>query len=143
PMMPIVLEPLAPGEVISIVDDFHTVTSNTFGELTLHPSVPAGGAVDLSFVYALNPLPGRELHELTFQMKATPTQSGLPPLLPSDPVHILLSPEGQLHHHALFLEQAIHTNVVPEPSSALLMTLAGALLLLQRAGERKGRGEST
>lgn len=134
PMMPIVLEPLAPGEVISIVDDFHTVTSNTFGELTLHPSVPTGGAVDLSFVYALNHLPGREIHVLTFQMKATPTQAGLPPLLPSDPLHILLSPEGQLHHHALFLEQAIHTNVVPEPTSAIVLAIAGAFLLLRRAG---------
>jgi hypothetical protein len=122
--------PLAPGEVIRIEGALNTWTDTTqFGSLTLLEEVPAGGDSDVPILYSINGHPSNEIHVLKMIVSASSLTGG-PAILPSNPIYILLSPDGanmteKLHHESLFLEEYLSS--VPEPSSAGLLLLGFAL----------------
>ena len=86
--------------------------------------VPFGGVDDLDPLYEINTQPAGEIHVLRFILSAT-TAAGEPSaVLPSRPINVLLSPDGEspmqrLHHASLYLER--HMASVPEPSSLLAL----------------------
>jgi hypothetical protein len=124
------LTPLDPGEVIRIDGAQNTWTDSTqMGSLLLSPPLPAGGDPDISILYSINGHPHHEIHVLKFVLSAEPPSGG-PAFAPSDPLYVLLSPDGatmaeKLHHESLFLEEYLAN--VPEPSSAGLLLLGFAL----------------
>lgn len=137
------LVPLDVGELISLNGDYSTSTSDDLGTLILHPSIPVGGILDMGFAYVLNHLTQPEIHVLTFEMRAVPTQPDLPALQPSEPIYVLLAPDGpdpmaRLHHASLFLEERITT--IPEPSTTIIAAVA-ALVLIPWVSLQRSRGK--
>ncbi|MEM9185337.1 MAG: hypothetical protein AAGB00_02425 [Planctomycetota bacterium] len=126
------LEPLAPGTRISIsaVSD---ANSDSRGALVLVESVQAVGAADVDLYYQINGLPTDEIYVLTFILSAHPESGVAGAIAASDPISILLAPDGttpaeRLHHSAQFLEAYVAT--VPEPgvpAAAALFLLAGGV----------------
>lgn len=129
------LQPLDPGQLITVDGATDGVDSDGLGSITLFEDVPINGVTDLDLNYGINELPSGEIHVLRFILSATPNGGGAPSLEPSDPIHILLSPDGvgpleRLHHASLFLEQYVTT--IPEPSAFGEVVLAFACRTLGR-----------
>ena len=133
------LEPLAAGQVLTIDGPTETLNSENLGALTLLDEVPFGGVADLDLIYGINALPTVEIHVLRFGLTATPIGGRLPTVAASDPIYVLLSPDGdgpveRLHHASLFLENYLAT--VPEPSTGSLAILAAITLGRVRSRRR-------
>lgn len=129
------LKPLGAGEFISIIGPVGETDSAELGGVTLSSEIRSGGALDLDLVYQINALPENEIHVLEFILSAAPA-SGVPTTIrPSDPIYVLLSPDGatpaeRLHHASLFLET--HLATIPEPTSGALLAIALPLVLRTR-----------
>ncbi len=124
------LEGLAAGQVLTINGPSETIDSQGLGELTLLEEVPFGGVTDLDLVYGFNQMPADQIHVLRLGLSATPLAGGDPIVAPSDPLYVLLSPDGvgpveRLHHASLFLEG--YLAAIPEPSSGVMALLASML----------------
>lgn len=131
-----VFSPLDPGEVIRI-DGADSTWADTaqLGSLLLSPPLPSGGDPDIPILYRIDGHPEHEIHVLKFVISATPAPGGSS-LRPSDPVYVLISPDGdtmehRLHHESIFLEEYLAS--IPEPGSAALASVAlGAAMVAAR-----------
>ena len=126
------LEPLGAGEQIRVSFQFQDVTTNALGTLSLADFVPGSGLDDRDLTYAIGDRPEGVLYVLEFQLS-----TGAPGILPSEPVYVILSPDGEdmlerLHHTSLFLEEHLGIQV-PAPASAAVL-LAAPLLRRPRRG---------
>ncbi|MEN1681124.1 MAG: hypothetical protein AAGJ46_16175 [Planctomycetota bacterium] len=139
PLMPdsftsVRLSPLAAGIELSIAGNGE-VDSERLGTLPLLESTPPEGASDLDLYYQINDLPSSEIYVLTLVMSAYPPAGAPSGIESSDPIHVILSPDGaspqsRLHHASLFLEA--HLASVPEPSSACVSSAMICVALLIR-----------
>lgn len=127
--------PLDPGEVIRIEAAQNTWTDTTqLGSLLLSPPLPAGGDPDVPILYSIVGHPENKIHVLKLVISAsTPVEAS--PLASSDPVYVLLSPDGatmehKLHHESLFLEE--YMSNVPEPGSAAILSVGCAILVMAK-----------
>lgn len=126
-----VLTPLALGHVVTVEGAVGVANSIDFGTVTLLEDTIFGGAKDLDPLYQANFRPSNEISVLKFILRSSP-----PTVQSSDPILVLLSPDGatpmeKLHHAALFLEN--HLATVPEPTTAALaVVIIGSALLLRR-----------
>ena len=133
PMMPSVgtipqLTPLPAGELVEVTIDAstysQTIDSDSLGTILLSPSVSIFGISDLDLLYEVNKQPAGEIYVLN-----TTLSSGNTGVENSDPVYIILSPDGanhaeRLHHAALFLEENITSAIiVPEPGCGILLMI--------------------
>lgn len=123
------LEPLGPGETISIAFQGHTANTDSLGMFPLVTELPPGGFFDIDPLYSIELLPTAVIYVVQVELSTT-----APGVAPSDPVHILLSPDGndmhsRLHHASLFLEQHLGT---PTPAPAGLTVLGAGLLMASR-----------
>jgi len=115
--------PLPPAGVIPVLEPadveifatfgLDTVSSEATGTLTLTPSVPAGGALDLDVVYDVFAHPQAVIHVLEYTLS-----TDAPGVADSSTVHVLLSPDGdnmmeRLHHAALHLEEFLGLPICP------------------------------
>lgn len=92
------------------------------GSLLLSTPFPAGGDPDIPILYSIAGHPADEIHVLELVISASKLV-GDSSLRPSDPVYVLISPDGvtmeqKLHHESLFLEEYLAS--IPEPSSVLI-----------------------
>lgn len=113
-----VLTPLALGHVVTVEGAVGVASSIDFGTVTLLENTLFGGAKDLDPLYQVNYRPANEISVLKFILR-----SSSPTVQSSDPIFVLLSPDGatpmeKLHHASLFLEN--HLATVPEPTAAAL-----------------------
>ena len=141
--------PLAAGEVITIFGPFGDADSTSLGSMVLSHSVPPGGISDLDLFYQINTHPSDEIHVLKARLNATPAEPGVPQLIGSDPIYILLAPAGdspaeRLHHAALFLEEYVTT--IPEPTGMAIALvgvcgIAGVGRLFHRRNLQANRQE--
>lgn len=138
------LQPLDPNEVIRIETVNTDISTDTLGELLLSVSIPQAGIDDIVLNYNIEGHPTDQIHVLQFQLSAKPADPSLPDLIEdSDPIYILLSPDGsspmeRLHHAALYLEEFLGNNptFIPEPGSFLL-TLSAFLALSSTRSRRQ------
>lgn len=140
PMMPPAgtvpsLVPLSPDEFITISGPSGVLDSSELGIMPLLEQVVFGGVDDIDLVYEINSEPQGVIHVLEFRLVAVPLAGGTSLVQPSEPVHILLSPDGatpheRLHHAALFLEA--HLAQVPE-TSTFTSAVIGVLGLSMRS----------
>ena len=133
------LEPLDPGESISIQTLGAPITTDTLGVLELSPSVPAAGTGDVAPLYQISGSPANEVFVLEFLLKATAPSSAYPAIQSSDPVFVILSPDGsnpieKLHHTSLFLEEylALDGLPIPEPTSSVMVLVTSSCCLFMR-----------
>lgn len=123
------LEPLGPGETISIAFQGHTVNTDTLGTFPLVTELPPGGFFDIDPLYSIGLLPSAVIYVIQVELSTT-----APGVASSDPVHILLSPDGndmvtRLHHASLFLEEHLGT---PTPAPAGFAVLGAGLVMVSR-----------
>lgn len=133
PMMPAAgtipqLTHLSTGELVEVTidtDDYsQTIDSDNLGTILLTDSVSIFGSLDIDLLYTVNKQPVGEIYVLS-----TILSSGNTNVQESDPVYIILSPDGanpaeKLHHAALYLEENITSSVVVLPAD---MDLNGAV----------------
>jgi hypothetical protein len=126
-----VLTPLALGHVVTVEGAVGVASSIDFGTVTLLENTLFGGAKDLDPLYQVNYRPANEISVLKFILR-----SSSPTVQSSDPIFVLLSPDGatpmeKLHHASLFLEN--HLATVPEPTTAALsLVIIGSALITCR-----------
>lgn len=125
---PVVLENLGPTEEIFVTFGTSTVsTGATFGlgSLTLlNPFAGSnGGDLDLTYDIGLEPTGVLYVIESTLSTGASDVGD-------SGTIYTILSPAGELHHAALYLESQLGAPI-PEPASLALLA-TGALTLLRR-----------
>lgn len=136
------LNPLDPGETISITGPLGEFDTDNPGSLILSPLITVGGALDLDLVYQVNELPRDEIHVLEFVLSASPASGAPGSIQPSDPIQVLLSPDGatpqeRLHEASLFLEANVTRAVfIPEPSALAGVEWALAVVLTRRPRRR-------
>ena len=137
------LRPLDPNDVITIQTLGAPISTDTLGTLQLSTSVPAGGTGDIVPNFSIQGSPTDRIYVLEFVMSATAPDTSHPEILPSDPMFLLLSPDGvgpveRLHHASLYLEEylALHGLAVPEPDSFTLAAL-GLVVWSRRRRSRK------
>ena len=126
------LTPLDVGEVISIQTLGAPINTDTLGVLELSGSVPAAGTGEITPSYQIAGSPQNEIHVLEFELSATPPDVSSPAIQSSDPVYVVLSPDGtgpieRLHHASLYLEEylAINGIAVPEPATFSMAAILG------------------
>ncbi len=127
PMMPMpgtipLLEPLGPGETISVTFNQTSVNTDSPGLLPLLFETPVNGAIDMDPLYAIGQHPANVIYVLQFELSTT-----APGVAASDPIHVLMSPDGdnmmmRLHHASLYLESYLG---IPSPSALAMLGLAG------------------
>lgn len=133
PLMPMAgtipsLTPLDVNEVISIQTLGAPVLTDTLGTLELSSSVPAGGTGDIIPSYSVSGSPRGKIHVLELVLSANAPDATFPGIASSDPIFVLLSPDGvgpveRLHHASLYLERYLGENgrPVPEPGTTVLL----------------------
>jgi hypothetical protein len=122
-------QPLDQGEVIRIEGaDNSSTTTAQMGSLTLLELVPPSGDPDIPIAYSINGHPRDEIHVLKFVL-STMNLVGPTAIAASDPIYVLLAPDGathaeKLHHQALFLSEYMASLPVPEPGGLGLFVLS-------------------
>lgn len=127
-----VLVGLDATEIIDVgFDTQSTINSNGLGSFTLATAI-TGAVPDIDLAYAIQTNPANTLYALEWQLSTI--QAGI---ADSQSIYTILSPPGvgpveRLHFQSLALERALGTTAVPEPSSLLLLAIAGSLGLARR-----------
>jgi hypothetical protein len=134
-------QPLDDGEVIRIEGaDNTSTTTDQLGSFTLLQLVPPGGDPDIPVAYHINGHPDDEIHVLKFILSAT-NLVGPTTIAASDPIYVLLAPDGathaeKLHHEALFLSEYMASLPVPEPGG-LGLSILGLLAVFARTRRQR------
>lgn len=151
PLMPMAgtipnLTPLDVNEVISIQTLGAPVLSDTLGTLELSSSVPAGGTGDIIPSYSVAGSPSGKIHVLELVLSATAPNATFPEIASSDPIFVLLSPDGvgpaeRLHHASLYLERYLGENgrPVPEPGTTVLLLTSLLMVASSRRSSQRSR----
>lgn len=125
PMMPPVgtvpqLTALGAGVLVEVTINAEThsetTDSDTLGTILLTPSVSIFGTFDIDPLYKINKQPAGEIYVLS-----TTLSSGNTSVEESDPIYIILSPDGanpaeKLHHASLYLEANITSALFELPA---------------------------
>jgi hypothetical protein len=136
-----VLLPLDPDEEMTVIFHGFEVGNTTDGgtfEL-IHEVDPNGYMHQDSLTYAIGQNPVDMIYVLELQLSTS-----APGIEPSDTIYSIFSPEGitpslKLHYHSLFLEEFLGTPI-PEPSSFVLLSMAGLLIGTRERRSRKDSG---
>ncbi len=128
-----VLEALDASELVSVgFASQSTITSDNLGSFVLADSI-SGGVGDIDLAYTLSGDPTDKLFALEWRLSTN--QVGI---ADSESVYTILSPPGvgpveRLHFQSLGLERHLGITVaVPEPSSLMLLAMAGTIGLVRR-----------
>lgn len=125
---PVVLEDLAPSEIF-VTYGFDTLSTASGGSLTLLSIFNGSNGDDLDLSYDIADKPIGVVHLLELRLS-----TDAPGIEASDTIYTILTPQGQFHHVALYLEGVLGTPI-PEPT-VLGLILTGITLYRRRARRR-------
>lgn len=132
------LVPLDTTEDLAVTLNGETIKPSDGGSLLLAPSIGPDGVLDIDPLYSINRTPVDTLYVVQMIL-----HTSAPRVRSSDPVHIVLSPDGdtpaeRLHLASLFLEDWLASNPVPEPVLVGWAVLLGgpAMMVTRGRGRR-------
>ncbi len=128
------LQPLDEQTIISMQTLGAPINTDSLGILPLSTSVPASGTGDIIPLYSVAGSPSDEIQVLEFILSATPPDNASPAIASSDPIFVILSPDGvgfveRLHFASLYLEEYLAVNGLPVPEPTGVASLIFGLAI--------------